>query len=155
LTVYHEAISLFETKTSNWGEAIMARSVRELMQAVLDEAALTVDETAVLLSLSRHSAYEGVKTGEISGIRIGRRVLVPTAGLRAMLGIERRDPPEEIGRRQEQPDMTKVRAPVSAATKGGRLRAPDTPAQPRKTPAPKAMSARKPERRKASRVAAE
>jgi excisionase family DNA binding protein len=105
----------------------MARSVRELMQAVLDEAALTVDETAVLLSLSRHSAYEGVKTGEISGIRIGRRVLVPTAGLRAMLGIERRDPPEEIGRRQDLPDMAKVHAPVSAATKDRRPRAPPAP----------------------------
>ena len=49
----------------------MARSVRELMQAVLDEAALSVDDTAVLLSLSRHGAYEGVKAGQIPSMELG------------------------------------------------------------------------------------
>jgi len=80
----------------------MARSVRELMQALLDEAALSVDETALLLSLSRHGAYEGVKAGEIPSIRIGRCIRVPCAGLRVMLGIERREPYEESGHRQNQ-----------------------------------------------------
>jgi excisionase family DNA binding protein len=92
----------------------MARSVRELMQAILNEAAVTVDETAVLLSLSRHGAYEGVKTGEIPSIRIGRCIRVPCAGLRAMLGIERREPPEEINHRQDRDALRKDMGPKAA-----------------------------------------
>jgi excisionase family DNA binding protein len=80
----------------------MARSVRKLMQAVRNEPTITVDDAAVLLSLSRHSAYEGVKAGQIPSIRIGRRVLVPCAGLRTMLGIERREPSDERDHRQDQ-----------------------------------------------------
>jgi excisionase family DNA binding protein len=125
----------------------MVRSVRELMQALMDEAAVSVDEVAVLLSLSRHSAYEGVKAGEIPSVRIGRRVLVPTAGLRALLGIERREPSDEPGHRQDQPDMAKACATVRAATKGNRHRAPDTPPQPRKTPAREAATPRQDRRR--------
>jgi excisionase family DNA binding protein len=119
----------------------MARSVRELMQALLDEAAVSVDEVAVLLSLSRHSAYEGVKAGEIPSVRIGRRVLVPTAGLRAMLGIERREP-ENTGHHQDQPNMTKACAPVNGVAKGGRLRALDTPHQSLEPPVRKAATPR-------------
>ena len=118
----------------------MARSVRKLMQAVRNEPTLTVDDAAVLLSLSRHSAYGGVKAGQIPSIRIGRRVLVPCAGLRAMLGIERPEPPEETGRRQDQPDMAKVLASDAAAKS-------------RKPPVRKAAAPRKPV--KSQSVAAE
>ena len=121
----------------------MARSVRELMQAVLDEAAVTVDDAAVLLSLSRHGAYEGVKAGQIPSIRIGRCIRVPCSGLRAMLGIERREPSEATGHRQDQPDIAKARAPMSTAAKSDRLRAPDAPVQSRKTSVREAATPRR------------
>jgi excisionase family DNA binding protein len=76
----------------------MARKVRELMTALLEEPTLTVDETAVLLSLSRHGAYEGVKSGAIASIRIGRCIRVPCSALREMLGI---GPKERNTDRQE------------------------------------------------------
>ncbi len=47
---------------------------------------LTIEETAKLLSLSRGSAYQAARTGEIPTIRIGRRLVVPRAKLLAMLG---------------------------------------------------------------------
>ena len=50
-------------------------------------ATLTVEEAAKILGVSRGVAYEGVKTGEIPSIRIGRRILVPKAELDKMLGI--------------------------------------------------------------------
>ncbi len=40
-----------------------------------------------MLGLSRDSAYRAVRRGEIPSIRLGRRIVVPTAGLLAMLGI--------------------------------------------------------------------
>ena len=45
----------------------------------------TVDEAAEILGIGRNGAYEGVKSGEIPSIRIGKRILVPKAALDRML----------------------------------------------------------------------
>lgn len=47
---------------------------------------LTIEECASVLRLSRGSAYEAARTGQIPVIRIGRRLLVPRAKLLQMLG---------------------------------------------------------------------
>ena len=46
---------------------------------------MTVEETAEFLRISRNSAYEALRRGEIPYIRIGRRLLVPRAALVQML----------------------------------------------------------------------
>jgi excisionase family DNA binding protein len=46
---------------------------------------VTLDEAAVLLRISRGSAYQAAKSREIPTIRIGRRLLVPLAALERML----------------------------------------------------------------------
>ena len=46
----------------------------------------TVDEAAVILKVSRNSAYEGVKTGEIPSKRIGKRIVVLWGPFMRMLG---------------------------------------------------------------------
>jgi excisionase family DNA binding protein len=46
---------------------------------------VTLDEAAVLLRISRGSAYQAAKTKEIPTIRIGRRLLVPAKALERML----------------------------------------------------------------------
>lgn len=51
-------------------------------------ATITVEQAGKLLGLSRSSAYRAAARGEIPTIRIGRRLLVPTAKLLAMLGVE-------------------------------------------------------------------
>ena len=45
----------------------------------------TVEEAAELLGISRNSAYEAVRKGEIPTIRLGRRILIPRSRLEAML----------------------------------------------------------------------
>jgi excisionase family DNA binding protein len=50
-----------------------------------ERCVVTLTEAAVILRISRGSAYEAAKRGEIPNIRIGRRVLVPVAGLSRML----------------------------------------------------------------------
>lgn len=51
-----------------------------------DRLTLTVEEAAATLGISRASAYEAVRRGEIPAIRIGRRVLVPRVALDRLLG---------------------------------------------------------------------
>lgn len=51
-----------------------------------DKPTQTADETREILGIGRNSVYEGIATGEIPSIRVGRRVLIPTAALRRLLG---------------------------------------------------------------------
>lgn len=44
------------------------------------------------LRLGRSGTYEAARRGEIPTIRFGRRVVVPTAALRRLLGLEDRQP---------------------------------------------------------------
>jgi len=55
---------------------------------VTESPVLTVEEAAVILRLSRGTAYEAVRRGDIPTIKIGRRLLVPRARLMAMLAGE-------------------------------------------------------------------
>ena len=49
---------------------------------------LTIEQTAQLLGISRSAAYRAAAAGQIPTVRIGRRLLVPTARLLEMLGFE-------------------------------------------------------------------
>ena len=46
-----------------------------------------VEQAAELFGVSRASAYKGIASGEIPSIRIGKRILVPTAAVLEMLGL--------------------------------------------------------------------
>ncbi len=45
----------------------------------------SVEETAKILGLGRTATYQGIEKGEIPGIRIGKRILVPRAALERLL----------------------------------------------------------------------
>jgi len=51
-----------------------------------ERRATSIDEAARILGISRGGAYQAAKRGEIPIIRIGKRLLVPTAALERMLG---------------------------------------------------------------------
>ena len=55
------------------------------MKSNKNRKTLTVTEAAVMLGISRQTAYQEVKTGAIPSIRLGRRILVPIHALNAML----------------------------------------------------------------------
>jgi len=46
---------------------------------------MSVEEAAIALGISRTFAYEAVARGEIPCVRIGKRILVPIAGLNRLL----------------------------------------------------------------------
>jgi hypothetical protein len=52
------------------------------------KATVTVEEAAGILGLGRASAYTAATNGDLPTIQIGRRLLVPVARLRQMLGEE-------------------------------------------------------------------
>ena len=52
-----------------------------------DQPATMTVEQAGKLRISRRSAYRAVADGHIPTIRLGRRILVPTARLHGMLGL--------------------------------------------------------------------
>jgi excisionase family DNA binding protein len=52
------------------------------------EPTISVERAGLLLGISRGSAYEAVRRGEVPSIRIGHRVVVPTAALLRLLGID-------------------------------------------------------------------
>ena len=47
---------------------------------------ITVDEASAILGIARSTAYDAVKRHQIPTVKIGRRLLVPTARFRALLG---------------------------------------------------------------------
>jgi excisionase family DNA binding protein len=49
---------------------------------------LTVTEAGLLLGVSRSTAYELVRTGDLESVRLRRRVVVPTRAIAKHLGIE-------------------------------------------------------------------
>lgn len=53
----------------------------------MDKLTYTVTEVAELLGISRTSAYECVRRGEIPSLRLGRRLLVTRAGLEQLLEL--------------------------------------------------------------------
>ncbi len=50
----------------------------------------TVEQAAVLLGISRTSAYQCVKTGELPSLRLGRRILVSGGVLDELLAAPQR-----------------------------------------------------------------
>jgi excisionase family DNA binding protein len=63
-----------------------------------EKLTLTVTEAAQLLGLSRASAYEAIRMGQIPSIRIGSRIIIPKIALVEMLKEASND---KIGSRQQ------------------------------------------------------
>ena len=53
--------------------------------ATSDKLAFSVREAAESLGVSRAFIYEVVRTGELPSVRIGTRILIPKAGIDALL----------------------------------------------------------------------
>jgi excisionase family DNA binding protein len=59
------------------------------LNELLQRPGITPDELAAskLLPLSRNRIYEAIKRGEIANFRIGRKIIIPTAALKAKFQI--------------------------------------------------------------------
>lgn len=55
-------------------------------EVAMDRWTVTVEEAAQMLGISRSSAYECVRRGELRALRLGRRLVVPRSALEELLG---------------------------------------------------------------------
>ena len=61
---------------------------RELLRRLLANPTCSVDDAAAAMGIARSTAYAAARDGSLPVLRISHRILVPTAKLCAMLGIE-------------------------------------------------------------------
>ena len=64
----------------------LARQSADAHAATLARLTLTVEEAAEVLGVSRDIAYRAIETGQIPSLRLGRRIVIPTAKLLDLLG---------------------------------------------------------------------
>jgi excisionase family DNA binding protein len=55
---------------------------------LLRQPTLTPEQVSRIFGLSRNGTYDAIKRGEIASVRLGKKILVPTAVIRKMLSIE-------------------------------------------------------------------
>jgi excisionase family DNA binding protein len=67
----------------------MSGTKKAPVAALMEDLTVTVDEAAALLGLSRNSAYSAVRDHTLPSVRIGRAIRIPSAKLRALLGVDR------------------------------------------------------------------
>jgi excisionase family DNA binding protein len=67
----------------------LASSVERIDER-LSHPTVSVDVAAELLGISRASAFRAVHRGQLPAIRLGRRIVIPTAELRQMLRLSYR-----------------------------------------------------------------
>lgn len=58
------------------------------LDQLLAQPTLTVADALKVVPISRNGIYEAIRRGEIQTVKIGKKILVPTAPLRRLLGIE-------------------------------------------------------------------
>jgi excisionase family DNA binding protein len=59
----------------------------------MERSTMTVEEAARVLGISRSSAYECVRRGELRAVRLGRRLVVPRLAVEQLLaGTDRPSP---------------------------------------------------------------
>ena len=65
----------------------MAMSVRQIRKKLTEDLVVSVEDAGTALGLGRTSAYAAAKSGAIPAIKVGGKLIVPTAPLRALLGL--------------------------------------------------------------------
>lgn len=75
---------------------MMATDLADTMRAIRQQPTVTVEVACRALSVSSWAAYQAIKRGDfpVPTIAVGRRIVVPTAPLRKVLGME--EPESEL-----------------------------------------------------------
>jgi excisionase family DNA binding protein len=73
-------------------------------QQLEGQLTFTIDQAAALLGISRSTAYECARRGELPVLRFGRRLVVTRATLVTLLGIDQ--PPATPGDERHRPRRT-------------------------------------------------
>lgn len=66
------------------GVAVMFAGACRTWEVAMDRWTVTVEEAAQMLGISRSSAHECVRRGELRALRLGRRLVVPRSALESL-----------------------------------------------------------------------
>jgi excisionase family DNA binding protein len=64
------------------------KRAQALLEQLQHSATCSIEEAATLLCIGRSTAYAAARDGSLPTVRLSKRLLVPTAKLLAMLGLE-------------------------------------------------------------------
>mgnify|MGYP000977379496 CR=1 FL=1 len=70
----------------------MTEPAKSIIERLRGRSTCSVDEAAELLDIGRSTAYAAARDGSLPVIRLSHRLLVPTAKLLAMVGVEAERP---------------------------------------------------------------
>ena len=68
--------------------ATTCNTISAELSHALQGFAVSVEVATSVLGIGRNAAYRAVRLGDIPSVKIGGRLLIPTAHLRRMLGLE-------------------------------------------------------------------
>ena len=60
----------------------------EALAALLSSPTVSADAAAVVLGVSRASIYNAARRGDFQTVKVGRRVVIASAPIRAQLGLD-------------------------------------------------------------------
>ena len=60
----------------------------KIRKMLCEQLTVSVEVAGKAFNLSKNPAYDACKSGQIPSFRIGKKIVVPTAPLRKMLGID-------------------------------------------------------------------
>ena len=85
----------------------------------------SVDEAAAILGVSKSKIYDSVRSGELRGVQVGRRVVIPCDALEQLLGPlsvgQHGDPREAVAAPTDCPAASESNADLNAIYLTGRL----------------------------------
>ena len=61
---------------------------RKIRRELTENLAVSISTTSLALGTGEYAVRQGIKAGGIPSIRVGNKIMVPTAPLRRMLGLE-------------------------------------------------------------------
>ena len=65
---------------------------RKVRKSITENLAVSVKTTSEALGTGTYAVYAGIRDGSIPHIKVGRKILIPTAPLRRMLGLDGEPP---------------------------------------------------------------
>jgi excisionase family DNA binding protein len=83
-----DAEAAYEARSARPAVLLPESAVSRTLPDPAAEPTLTVPRVAAIVGISRRAAYVAVEAGEIPSIRVGRRVVIPTARFLAHFGLD-------------------------------------------------------------------
>ena len=63
----------------------MTHNTKTIVKTAEEKLTYSVPEAAEILGIGRSAAYQGIRTGQIPSVKIGKRIIVPKVALQQKL----------------------------------------------------------------------